>query len=111
MTSVPLAQAPHQSALPSRLSARQQMTLLWLVSLPMIIFLLFPFLALLLRVSPETLLTYLFQPQAAQAIALSIITTSTTLVLTLIFGTPVSYLLGRFDFRGRKLLDTLIDLP
>jgi molybdate transport system permease protein len=38
-------------------------------------------------------------------------TTSTTLLITLIIGTPVGYLLGRKEFRGRQLVDTLIDLP
>jgi molybdate transport system permease protein len=38
-------------------------------------------------------------------------TTSITLLLTILIGTPVGYLLGRGTFRGRPVLDTLIDLP
>jgi molybdate transport system permease protein len=85
--------------------------LLWLLSLPLLTFLLVPLVALLLRLSPAALLAHLFQPQVAQAIALSMATTSTTLLITLLAGTPVGLLLGRNRFRGRQLVDTLIDLP
>jgi molybdate transport system permease protein len=81
------------------------------LSLPLIAFLLLPLLALLLRISPALLLTHLFQPQVAQAIALSMATTSITLLITLLIGTPVGYLLARREFRGRQIVDTLIDLP
>jgi molybdate transport system permease protein len=47
----------------------------------------------------------------AQAIGLSMLTTSLTLVLTIVIGTPMAYLLARRRFRGRNALDTLIDLP
>jgi molybdate transport system permease protein len=47
----------------------------------------------------------------AQAISLSMLTTALTVLLTLLFGTPVAYLLARRRFRGHTALDTLIDLP
>jgi molybdate transport system permease protein len=77
----------------------------------MIAFLVIPLVALLLRATPSELINHLVQTEVAQAIALSITTTCITLLITLIVGTPVSYLLGRKDFRGRRLLDTLVDLP
>ena len=89
----------------------QQTAFLWLLSLPLIAFLLIPLAALLLRLSPTALLSHLFQPQVAQAIALSMATTGATLLITLLVGTPVGFLLGRNEFRGRNLMDTLIDLP
>ncbi len=111
MTDIPLASSP--SALPTRTrwSARQQTLLLWMLSLPLVAFLLLPLVALLLRLSPAALLAHLFQPQVAQAIGLSMASTTTTLLITLVVGTPVGYLLGRREFRGRRLVDTLIDLP
>lgn len=33
------------------------------------------------------------------------------MALTVLLGTPVGYLLARYKFRGRRLLDTLVDLP
>ena len=90
----------------------QRQTLLLLVcSLPLVLFLLVPLAALLLRLSPAALLTHLVQPQVAQAIGLSMATTILTLGITLVVGTPVGSLLARGHFRGRQVLDTLIDLP
>jgi molybdate transport system permease protein len=107
----PSGQPSRQTSGHSWWSTNRQLVILWLLSLPLIIFLAFPLVAMLLRISPSALLAHLFQPQVAQAIALSIVTTSTTLLITLIIGTPVGYLLARKEFRGRQLLDTLIDLP
>jgi molybdate transport system permease protein len=109
MTGVQLAAS--QPAARSRWGVQQQAVLLGILSLPLVTFLALPLVALLLRLSPTALLGHLFQPQVAQAIALSMATTSVTLFVTLVIGTPVGYLLGRMEFRGRQLVDTLIDLP
>ena len=85
----------------------------WLLvsSIPMLVFLLVPLAALILRITPAQLLANLANPEVAQAIGLSVITTAITVVLTVLLGTPVAYLLARRRFRGRTALDTLIDLP
>jgi len=85
----------------------------WLLvaSLPMLAFLLLPLVALLLRIPLAQLLANLATREVAQAISLSMITTTLTVVVTLLFGTPVAYLLARRRFRGHTALDTLIDLP
>lgn len=111
MTGVPLAQSSTQPAARARSGAARQSAILWLCSLPLIAFLLIPLVALLLRLSPAALLSHLFQAQVAQAISLSMVTTVTTLIITLILGTPVGFLLARREFRGRQLVDTLVDLP
>lgn len=111
MTGVPLAQPTTQTPTRTSWVARRKTTILWVLSLPLIAFLLVPLVALLLRLAPAALLAHLFQPQVAQAIALSMATTSITLLITLLVGTPVGYLLGRRHFRGRRVIDTLIDLP
>ena len=85
--------------------------LLVLLSLPLLLFLTVPLLALLVRAAPADLLANLFDPEVAQAVWLSMATTTTTLLLTLLLGAPVAYLLARRRFRGRAALDTLIDLP
>lgn len=86
-------------------------TALLLVSLPLLLFLLVPLVALVLRVTPAALLAHLLDHAVAQAISLSMLTTLTTLVIALVAGTPVAYLLARRHFRGQTVLDTLIDLP
>jgi molybdate transport system permease protein len=45
------------------------------------------------------------------AMKLSAITSTITLGLAVIFGTPVAYLLARRSFAGKALVDLLIDLP
>ena len=46
-----------------------------------------------------------------EAILLSIITTSVTAILTLLFGTPLAYVLARWSFPGKRLLNVLVELP
>jgi molybdate transport system permease protein len=84
---------------------------LLLASLPMLAYLLFPLLAMILRINPSTLLTNLINPEVGQAIWLSMITTVCSTALGLGLGTPLAYLLARRRFRGRSLLTTLIELP
>jgi molybdate transport system permease protein len=84
---------------------------LWLAALPLLLFLILPLVALLLRVRPALLAANLVQPQVLQAISLSLTTTTISTLLTLLLGTPLAYLLARHRFRGRQLIDTLLDLP
>lgn len=85
---------------------------LWLlVSAPLLLFWVLPLLALGLRTSPAHLLENLRQPQVAQAVAISLRTTGISLLVTVVFGTPVAYLLSLPGLPFRRLLDTLIDLP
>jgi molybdate transport system permease protein len=102
----PLA-APPQTEHPSR----RRVAWLLISSLPMLVFLLVPLVALLLRITPAQLVANLTNREVGQAIGLSIVTTVLTVVLSVLAGTPLAYLLARRDFRGRTALDTLIDLP
>ncbi len=49
--------------------------------------------------------------EARSALALSIWTSSIATAVAVAMGTPVAYLLARGRFRGRTLLDALVDLP
>lgn len=110
MAGISLSHPPFPTASsPRRLERRT----LWLVlmSLPLILFLVVPVVALLLRVVPADLLAHVMRREVAQAIGLSMVTTTISLVATLLLGTPFAYLLARRRFSGRNLLETLIDLP
>lgn len=50
-------------------------------------------------------------PAALSALRLSLITSSASMVVIVLAGTPLAYALSRWDFRGRAWLDLLIDLP
>ncbi|MCU0493235.1 MAG: ABC transporter permease [Chloroflexaceae bacterium] len=82
-----------------------------LVSLPLLLFLSLPLLAMVLRLSPAALLANLGDPVVGQAIGLSLATSLVATALAVVLGTPLAYLLARRRFRGRVIVDTLIDLP
>lgn len=80
-------------------------------SLVLLLLLGLPTAALLWRaVQPEVLAT-LLAPAAVEALRLSLLTTGLAMGLTVVLGTPLAYLLARYRFRGRRLLDTMVDLP
>lgn len=85
---------------------------LWqLTALPYLLFLLIPLAALLLRSDSQQVALALRQPQVGMAVRLSLLTATASMLLTLLFGTPVAYLLAQRSTRLRSLLDTLVDLP
>lgn len=85
--------------------------LLWLGSAPLVLFIALPLAALLLVTSPVELARHLASPLAARALWLTIRTTLVATALAVALGTPLAYLLARVPFRGRDLVDTLVDLP
>ena len=50
-------------------------------------------------------------PAAVSAIKLTLITASIAVPLNLVFGIAASWAIAKFDFRGKSMLITLIDLP
>lgn len=82
-----------------------------LLALPFLLFIALPILAIFARGSLTDLLANLNERQVSQAVSLSLATSLFTIVVTLVFGTPVAYLLAQRHFRGYHLVDTLIDLP
>jgi molybdate transport system permease protein len=63
------------------------------------------------RTSPVTLVANLVDNQVEQALIISIKTTLISLAIILLFGTPLAYLMGRYRFPLKNVVDTLIDLP
>jgi sulfate transport system permease protein len=58
-----------------------------------------------------TYLASLRDPDAARAIRLTLIAAGISVPLNLVFGVAASWAIAKFDFRGKSLLITLIDLP
>jgi molybdate transport system permease protein len=50
-------------------------------------------------------------PIAVDALLLSVRTTAITMAVLLVVGTPAAYVLARVDFRGNRVINTLIDIP
>jgi molybdate transport system permease protein len=86
--------------------------LLWLASSVLLAFLLVPLAAIFIRAWPQGAFgDALRDPIVREALQLSLTTTALSLLIVVLLGTPVAYLLARYQFRGRDALDTLIDLP
>jgi molybdate transport system permease protein len=50
-------------------------------------------------------------PQIRYSLRLSLISCSITAILSVWVAVPLGYLLSRFDFRGKTLLDVILDIP
>lgn len=70
-----------------------------------------PVVALVLGVRPADVVTRLGSPVVTEAITLSLTTTGVTVLLAVLFGTPLGYFLARRRFPGRAVADTVVDLP
>ena len=82
-----------------------------LPAIPLLALIVIPPFALLIHTSPGTLLRYLGTSAVVQAIVLSLWTSAVSLLVTIVFGTPLAYLLGRGKFFGKGVLEVLIDWP
>jgi molybdate transport system permease protein len=70
-----------------------------------------PILSLLLWTVNENSWRAMATPEARDALLLSIRTTSISMLIIVSVGTPAAYVLARKNFRGKRLLDSLIDIP
>ncbi|MCI0457071.1 MAG: ABC transporter permease [Gemmataceae bacterium] len=61
--------------------------------------------------SPDHLLAALGSEEIQYAIKLSLLSCSLTTILALWVAVPLGYLLARYNFRGKSVLDALLDVP
>lgn len=61
--------------------------------------------------SPEIFRRTLASPEIQYAIRLSLITCTITTILSLWVATALGYCMSRFEFRGKSLLDSVLDIP
>lgn len=103
---------PSRSSQPVARFIRGSMTTaVWLAAAPLLVFLVIPILAILLRLEWSDLWSTMREPVVTQAIWLSLMTSLLATGLALVFGAPLAYVLARRQFRGRTIVDTLVDLP
>jgi sulfate/thiosulfate transport system permease protein len=78
------------------------------------IFLLLPLIAVFaeaFRKGVDTYLDALIQPDALSAIELTLLAAALSVPLNLVFGVSAAWAIAKFQFPGKNLLITLIDLP
>ena len=77
-----------------------------------VLFLGLPVFAIVERAVEKTdLLDVISSSAVTEALRISLVTTSISLALVIVFGTPLAYVLARYRFPGHALVDTLVDLP
>jgi sulfate transport system permease protein len=64
-----------------------------------------------LRDGPQAYLAALSEPDALAALKLTLMVAAIAVPLNLVFGVAAAWAITKFEFRGRELLITLIDLP
>ncbi len=82
-----------------------------LAALPLLLLFFVPILLLLTRTTPADLLTNLAKENVQQAIWISLRTTFISLGVTILLGVPLAYVMAHQQFRLKRFVDTLIDLP
>ena len=70
-----------------------------------------PVLSLIGTSSLSGLLLALNNPEAVSAIALTVYTSGLTALAAVLFGVPLGYILGKYEFPGRSLIDSIIEIP
>jgi molybdate transport system permease protein len=85
--------------------------LIFALGLVMVVFLLLPVAVILWRASSAGFSGGFNTQVVLEALRVSAGTTFVTLLITVIFGTPIAYALARYDFVGKPVLDALLDLP
>ena len=70
-----------------------------------------PILSLVIWTVDEGSWRAMTSPVALEALLLSVRTTAITMTILFVVGTPAAYVLSRAEFPGKRLVDTLIDIP
>src|SRR5262245_54059433 len=70
-----------------------------------------PMAALLIRVPPARLAARLAGPVVLDALRLSLVTSLAATACVVLLGLPIAWLLATRTFRGKRLLELLVDLP
>ena len=74
-------------------------------------FILLPLIELMTAPSLAMLKETIQDKDVVRSIWLSIYTAGAAALIAFVFGTPLAYLLARSDFRGKRLIESIIDLP
>ncbi len=82
-----------------------------LLGLLVLLFIFMPLAKTIFSSSPSMLFETLLDDEVRSAIWLSIYTALLATVVGMIFGIPLAYILARFDFPGKKTIESLIDVP
>lgn len=113
MTSITLGAAASANAA-RRGSRAGRIALILGAWLAFVLFLLLPLLVVLseaLKLGLGTFFSALVEPDALSALKLTLLAVGIAVPLNLVFGVAAAWCVSKYEFRGKSLLVTLIDLP
>jgi len=84
---------------------------LFIFSLPVLFLIFYPLGRLVVAPSLSSLILTIKDPEVQAALLRSLFTALAAAGISVVFGTPLAYLLARKDFWGKKVIEGLIDLP
>lgn len=61
--------------------------------------------------SPSHIVDAFRSPEIQFAIKLSFITCTVSMILSVLFGVPIAYFMAFYNFKGKKIVDAIIDIP
>ena len=76
-----------------------------------ILFILLPMVEMILEPSFSSLKETITDHDVIRAIRLSLYTSGMAALISFIFGTPFAYLLARKNFPGKKIIESIVDIP
>lgn len=76
-----------------------------------LLFILLPLVEMVTQTSPGDLLETMRDEEVRTAIFRSLSCSGTAAAISFVFGTPLAYLLARTTFPGKKVVESIIDLP
>ena len=82
-----------------------------LLGLIILLFIAIPLIKMIFGADPAILLDTLLTPEVMSSIWLTLYAALIATAVGCLLGVPLAYLLARYDFRGRKLLESVIDVP
>jgi molybdate/tungstate transport system permease protein len=74
-------------------------------------FIVFPLVEMIRQPTAADLKASFTDADVRRAIWLSVSTSGAAAVIAFVFGTPFAYLLARRDFKGKRLVESIVDLP
>lgn len=70
-----------------------------------------PILYIMVQNTPQSILVSIKDPKLIEAIKNSLFTSTISTIIVLLFGVPLAYAMARMEFRGKKIVESMIDLP
>jgi molybdate transport system permease protein len=97
--------------LTNSLSNKIIIVILGLIVLTYFLFIALPLAAVFLRLDPTQVIAQLQNSQIINAIKLSLFTSAIATLIAFVLAVPTAYFMATRKFRGKAIVDTIIDLP